>query len=128
MNYNRASKFGDKVQSVTKQNAGAMEDILETAKYIANASNEFFLARDLLNNRAPKVLTDIVQARENIEYRILDIDRTLPELRNATSLAEHHTNILRNRVSVNFYVLFPQLYLSLLPIFDTNSLLFLKLW
>lgn len=75
-----------------------MEDLVDSAYMITNASSLFTSSKGVVDN-GTKVLNDINAAITNLEERIKEMDRELPDLRNVTDVADHHSSVLKNRVN-----------------------------
>ncbi|XP_049703370.2 laminin subunit alpha [Helicoverpa armigera] len=93
---NRQSKFGNKVASVTKLNAAAMQDLIDAGYDIGNGTFYNLVAATVVDN-STKALDSIRTANQDMIDRLEDLEVKLPDLRNLTEVANHHTYMLRNR-------------------------------
>lgn len=84
--------------SVTKLNGAAMQDLIDSATFINNATL-FTLISDGIVKNSSKALEDIKNINEQIENRLALSGDELPELNSLKDVALDHAKKLRYRVS-----------------------------
>ena len=75
-----------------------MTDLIDAGYDIGNGTYFNLVAGGIVNN-STKALDNIRQTNQDMVDRLADLEEKLPELRNLTEVANHHTYMLRNRVS-----------------------------
>lgn len=94
----RESKFNDKIQSVSKQNEAAKEDLKDAAILIASVAS-IQTTHSAIGNNISKTLDVVDKIRADTEERILDLDANIPNLIDLQNKAEKHVLALNSRVS-----------------------------
>ncbi|XP_037870167.2 laminin subunit alpha [Bombyx mori] len=93
---NRLSKFGNKVNSVTKLNTAAMGDLIDAAYDIGNATyNNMAVGARLAG--AGRAAADLDAANRDVADRLDALTGELPQFEHLTSEATHHATMLRRR-------------------------------
>lgn len=98
----RLSKFGNKVNSVTKLNTAAMGDLIDAAYDIGNATyNNMAVGAKLAG--AGRAAADLDAANRDVADRLDALTGELPQFEHLTSEATHHATMLRRRVNIGAF-------------------------